>query len=1229
MSDLTRILHLEDDPVDAELVHTNLAEAELHYRLSLARTREEFEANLSEGGLDIILADYSLPAYDGMSALRFTRERHPEIPFIFVSGTMGEEAAIQALTQGATDYVLKQDLARLPSAVKRALQEAQMQRERRKAREALGRAHRINAARLRLMEFAASHNLEELLEEVINEAELATESRIGFYHFVDEDQQSLTLQAWSTRTRSEYCKAQGEGLHYPFADAGVWADCVRQRKPVIHNDYQALPHRKGLPEGHAEVVRQLAVPVMRGNKIKATMGVGNKPTDYVETDVEAMTLLSDLVWEMTERKQAEQQVSMLSFAMNGIHEAVFMIDPGARFTYVNDEACRLLGYTRGELLDMGPPDINTAITAETWSAHWENLKACGSLTFEGELWTKAGRPVPVEINANYVEYQGHCYDLGMVRDITERKRAERERQANLWFFESMDRINRALQRADSLEEVMGAALEIVLSILDAERVFLMYPCDPEAAFWTVPIEVSKPGFAGDVYTERREVPMEVSMAKMLHLISTLEGPLKFGPDGDYPLSPSAWEKYGFKSMLTTALHPKVGKPWQLGIQHCSAPRSWTPDEEQLVREIGRRLSDGLSSLLSHRELRESEAFLNNVVENIPDMIFVKDASNLRFVRFNKAGERLLGYAREELLGKNDHDFFPQKEADFFTAKDRQVLDTRIPVDIPEEIIHNRDNLERTLHTKKIPILDEVGTPQYLLGISEDITERKRAEASIRKLSQVAEQSPVSIVITDVDGKIEYVNARFTELTGYTFAEALGENPRLLKSGKTPADDYRRLWETISGGGVWRGEFRNRKKSGELFWEQATISPIRDVDNVITHYVAVKEDITERKALEAQFRQVQKMEAIGQLAGGIAHDFNNILSAITGFTEISLSTLKPQSPVNEYLTEVLEASGRAKELINQILTFSREVEQEIKPIRVSLPVKEALKLIRASVPASIEVRSKILSRASALADPTQIHQIVMNLCTNAAHAMREEGGCLAVELADITLAQGERSRRYPEAEPGEYVRLSVSDEGHGIEAHHLDRIFDPFFTTKAQGEGTGMGLSVVHGIVKSYGGSLNVQSQFGEGSCFDILIPALAPATPGRPTEKKPIPMGSESILFVDDETMIVKIVEKMLESLGYRVTVRTSAIEALEAFKNNPDGFDLVVTDLIMPRMSGLDLVERILEIRPGFPIVLCTGFSTKVSEEAVAKQKVSEILNKPLLRRELADAVRTALDRR
>jgi PAS domain S-box-containing protein len=1471
METLIHILHLEDDPADVKLVQAALAEAGLACRIICVQTRDEFETGLGEGGMDIILADLRLPTYDGMSALRLAHERCPEIPFIFVSGTMGEEAAIEALTQGATDYVLKQNLVRLASALQRALQEARNWREHRQAEEALQRSNEmlrereifldmllnaipipifykdrdgrylgcnrgfetffgatkeqligksvfeitvpelartyytkdneliesggkqryasqvknvqgiardvifnkavftdsqgaisgligtilditdlkrteaalrasearyidlydnapdmyilvnaqdasieqcnrtladtlgyakveiigrsvfdiyhpdclnqakqtfieflevgeihdrelqlrkkdgskldvslsvsavrtgdgaivsgrstlrditerrrnsmINAARLRLMQFAATHSLDELLEETVNEAEKATESLIGFYHFVDDDQQSLTLQNWSTRTKARFCKARGQGLHYSIADAGVWVDCVHQRKPVVHNDYLSLAHRKGLPAGHAEVVRELVVPVLRGGGIKAILGVGNKPVDYSQKDVEAMSLMADLVWEITERKQAEQQVALMSFALNGIHEAAFMIDENAGFQYVNEEASRVLGYSRDELRTMTVPDANPGFSMERWPGHWSDLKKRGALTFEGQLKTKVGRIFPVEINANYFEYEGRSYYLGLVRDITERQQAERERLANLKFFESMDRVNRAIQGAQDLEAMMKDVLDVVLSTFECDRAYLLNPCDPNFPTWTSPMERNKPEYPG-IFDLKQEMPMDPQVAEVFRTLLSVDGPVAFGPGTPHALPEDVSKQFSIKCFMAMAIYPKTGSPWQFGIHQCAYARIWTEEEMQLIEAIGRRLADGLSSLLSDRDLRKNEAFLDNVVEHIPNMIFVKDARTLEFVRFNKAGEQLVGYTREELLGKTDHDLFPKEEADFLMAKDRQVLDSKELADIPEETIRNRNNEKRILHTKKIPILDETGAPQYLLGISEDITERKQAEASIRKLSQAIEQSPVSIVITDVAGRIEFVNAQFTQVTGYTYAEALGQNPRILKSGETPAEEYRRLWKTIGSGGVWQGEFHNRKKNGELFWEQATIAPVRDADNVITHYVAVKEDITERKKLEAQFRQVQKLEAIGLLAGGIAHDFNNILSAITGYAEISMFEIEPESPVSEYLAHVLEAGGRAKELINQIMMFSRETEQELRPIRIALPVKEALKLIRASVPVSIEMRSEILSQASALADHTQVHQIMMNLCTNAAHAMRENGGLLHVRLTDITIDAADHRKNYPDTKPGEYIRLTVSDQGHGIDAFNLHRIFDPFFTTKEKGEGTGMGLSVVHGIVKSCGGSIYVHSRIGAGSIFEILIPALESAVQDDIALQKPVPMGSETILFVDDEAMIVDIAKPMLTSLGYRVTVRTSAMEALEAFKNNPDGFDLVITDLTMPKMSGLDLAEKILQIRPGLPIVLCTGFGASMNEEQVVRRGVRGIIFKPILRHDMA----------
>jgi PAS domain S-box-containing protein len=1227
MEPLIHMLHLEDDPADAELVRARLAEAGLACRITNAQTRDEFENALRDGNPDIILADYKLPMYDGMSALRLAHERCPDIPFIFVSGTMGEEAAIEALTQGATDYVLKHNLSRLAAAVQRALEEACNRRERRQAEEALQRSNLINAARLRLMQFAVSHSLDELLEETINEAENLTDSLIGFYHHVDADQQNLTLQNWSTRTKTRFCKARGKGIHYPIAESGVWADCVRQRQPVVHNDYISLTHRKGLPDGHAEVIRELVVPVMRGERIKAILGVGNKAADYTEKDVEAMSLLADLVWEITKRKQAEQRVALMSFALNGIHEAAFMIDEKARFRYVNDEACRVLGYSRDALLTMTAPDINPGISMERWHGHWDDLKAHGALTFEGQFKPRDGRLLPVEINANYFEYAGQGYDLCLVRDITERQQVERERLANLRFFESMDRVNRAIQSADDLEEMMKELLDVVLSIFDCDRAFLMYPCDPASPTWSIAMERNKPEYPGD-QDSKQELPMDPQVAETLRILLAADGPVTFGPGTPHALPEDVAARFGFKCFMSMAIFPKTGRPWQFGIHQCTHARVWTAQEMQMLEAIGRRLADALSSLLSYRDLRKNEEFLDNVVEHIPDMIFVKDAQNLRFIRLNRAGEQLLGYSREALLGKTDYDFFPRQEADFFTAKDRQVLDRRELVDIPEEIIHNRSNAERILHTKKIPILDESGTPQYLLGISEDITEHKQAEASIRKLSQVVEQSPVSIVITDVEGRIEFVNARFTQITGYTFAEALGRNPRILKSGETPAEEYRRLWKTIGEGGVWQGEFHNRKKSGELFWEQATIAPVRDADNIITHYVAVKEDVTERKRLEAQLRQAQRMEAVGQLAGGVAHDFNNMLGVIIGYAEIVLGKAVLDDSLRNYLEQILEAALRSTQITRQLLAFARKQTIAPKILDLNETVEGMLKLLRRLIGEGIDLAWLPGARLWPVKmDPSQVDQILANLCVNAKDAI-DGVGKIIIETHKVDF-DDEYCAEHSGFQPGAYVMLAVSDNGSGMDKPTMDKIFEPFFTTKGVGKGTGLGLATVYGIVKQNAGFINVYSEPGHGSIFRIYLPRHA-VTDGQEAKASLALQdlgGHETILVVEDETLNLQMVKLMLERCGYRVLAASTPGEALRMAITHVGGIHLLLTDLIMPEMNGRDLAKAMIAQNPDILCLFMSGYTGDgIVHQGILDEGVP-FIQKPFSNQDLAKKVREVLD--
>jgi PAS domain S-box-containing protein len=389
---------------------------------------------------------------------------------------------------------------------------------------------------------------------------------------------------------------------------------------------------------------------------------------------------------------------------------------------------------------------------------------------------------------------------------------------------------------------------------------------------------------------------------------------------------------------------------------------------------------------------------------------------------------------------------------------------------------------------------------------------------------------------------------------------------------------------------------------------------------------IARDITKQKFLERSLRQSQKMEAIGTLAGGIAHDFNNILFSIIGYSELSLDELEENSPVRNNLHEILEAGKRATDLVRQILTFSRQTEHELSPVQIDLIVKETLTLLRASLPTTIEIRKKIKSDAMAMSDPTQIHQILMNLCVNASHSMREKGGILAVDLESVEI-DTDLSGKYPDLKAGPYLSMSVCDSGHGIAPEMLNRIFDPFFTTKTREHGTGLGLSVIHGIVKDFGGAIYAFSELGKGSIFKVFIPAIERRISPEQRTKTPTPKGTEYILFVDDEPMLAKMGKQLLESLGYRVEMITKSSDALELFRKKPDKFDLVVTDMTMPNITGEKLAIELMNIRPDIPVILSSGFNYNIDEKKAMALGIRAFISKPVLKQEIAKTIRNVLD--
>jgi PAS domain S-box-containing protein len=473
-----------------------------------------------------------------------------------------------------------------------------------------------------------------------------------------------------------------------------------------------------------------------------------------------------------------------------------------------------------------------------------------------------------------------------------------------------------------------------------------------------------------------------------------------------------------------------------------------------------------------------------------------------------------------------------------------------------------------------------------------------------------EQAGDILIVTDAEGRIEYVNPAFEAGMGYTPQEALGKFPvEILRHPDNPTP-HPELWSTLRERGIWRGRFTNRHKNGQTLLHDASISAIKGSSGEILGYVSSQRDVTRQVELETHLAQTSRIEAIGTLAGGIAHDFNNILTAIRGFTELALLKTPPQSDLHRPLQGILQATTRARDLVHQIQVFNREKSQRVEPVVFSLILKEALRFIRATVPSTIEIRSEAASSSNVLADPTDIHRIIVNLCTNAVLAMHGGSGVLEVHLDEVALDPPSASRRG--IQPGPYIRLSVRDTGCGMSPEVARRIFEPFFTTRQEAGGTGMGLAVVHGILKTLGGSISVDSNPGRGSTFEVHLPtATAPTQPAaRPPEV--IQRGSGRILFVDDEPTLCELAQEMLQHMGYEVDTQTNPEDALALFWKDPRRYDLVITDLTMPGTPGDVLAARLVAIRPDLPVILCTGFQAGMDARRASSRGIARMISKP-----------------
>jgi PAS domain S-box-containing protein len=504
----------------------------------------------------------------------------------------------------------------------------------------------------------------------------------------------------------------------------------------------------------------------------------------------------------------------------------------------------------------------------------------------------------------------------------------------------------------------------------------------------------------------------------------------------------------------------------------------------------------------------------------------------------------------------------------------------------------------------------------------DLTERRRAEEDIKLLKHSIDVHYDAAYWMDTDNRFIYVNDAACASLGYERDELLGKTIFDISPHRTE-EAMKEFWERLREKGSLVYETSHRRKDGTEFPIELVVTHVSS--NGSEYAFGFARDISEKKELEAQLRQAHKMEALGTLAGGIAHDFNNILAAVIGFTELIRDHAPKDSRDRHHAQRVLEAGIRGRELVQQMLTFSRQTEQGKKPLHVSPILNETVKFLRASMPSTIRIKVNVKTASDlVLGDPTQMHQVIMNLATNAAYAMREKGGTLLLELDDLNASPDELPVG---VDPGPYLTLRVRDTGTGISPQIVEKIFDPFFTTKEVGEGTGLGLSVVLGIVKQMRGHVTAESTPGEGSVFTVYLPSVAGDSASGVARDEPIPTGTERVLFIDDEEALVSMGEELLASLGYEVAGKANVREALALFRLDPSRFDLVVTDQTMPEMTGVELAKEILSLRPDTPIIMATGFSHLVDADKAKAAGIKAFVIKPLTKGEIARTIRSVLD--
>ncbi|HPJ95016.1 MAG TPA: PAS domain S-box protein [Deltaproteobacteria bacterium] len=1017
---------------------------------------------------------------------------------------------------------------------------------------------------------------------------------------------------------------------------------------------------------------------------------------------------------------------------------IAIIDDTLKYTYVNEEFCRIAGYTDqemvGQIFTFPLTEESVSLVTDLFRRRQrgENVQSHYEFSF---LHKNGSNRIGEVRSAVYTDSLGKVRTTIQVIDITDRKQAEEALQKSERMFRSLaesstdtimrfDHEHRHLYVNPRVEHVTGIKPELFIGKTHRELGFPEHLCVlwenalnkvfetgdvnriefmlPNGAWmdWLVAPETDAQGRIAAVITSARDITNRKRMEEALieseqHLSDIIE----FLPDATLVIDKqgkiTAWNKameqmtgYSAAKMIGKGDYeyavPFYGERRPILVDLVLLPKEEVEEKYYHIKRSGdlligetdvpvvkgeKRFLSGwahpiydpsgqvigsiecIRDVTDKRRMEEaieiSESKYRFIAENAHDVIWTYDL-NAGFTYMSPSVKLLRGFSVDDAIKQRlDQTLTPESynlamrmlEEELLFEKSGQRHESNWSKTFELEQIKKDGSTVWTEVTVNI-IYHEEGGIRGIIGITRDITERKKAEElliqSEEKYRTLVDNMQDVIYRADINGNILYVSPSAPDLLGCNSTEEIiGLN--VGRDFYYHPEERQIFIEALKKAGKIRNYevTLRRRDNGKPIFVTTNSQIYSDKDGNLSGIDGILYDISERKQveeekkkLEAQLAQAQKMESIGTLAGGIAHDFNNILSAIIGYSELALGDISDQEKAIAEINEVIRASERAKNLVSQILTFSRKTEIKYLPLELPTLIKESLKMLRSVIPTTVDIRSDIIKSGLVMSDPTQIHQLIMNLCTNAAHAMDETGGILSVSLQKAHIEKEGAVRL--DLSPGPYLRFSVSDTGHGMTPEIMERVFEPYFTTKELGRGTGLGLSVVHGIVKSHGGAVTCKSAPGVGTTFDIFLPELVLKTEAlKPTKEESLPTGTERILYIDDEPALTGIAEKMLGKLGYDVTTLNSSLKALEVFRATPDTFDLVITDMTMPGMTGDKLAQKFMEVRPDIPVILCTGYSEHISAERAESKGIREYLMKPLQQKVLAETIRKVLDTR